>query len=180
MVLVWPEYRSLSFWLVVPLGSWKLSISFGTCKVPVSGEIIDLHSQICTCLPSHVWHLEWDLTLDVGPRERPEASPGIQVWKGCLGSYWIVLCRADSHIKSWSSHHCLPINDSLTYLPMFYSLLQPGQSSPDLFSRVANRTIAVKKDPVSPLFLKMEWLKNWPLPWELGVGLCATAYGLLA
>lgn len=127
------EYRGLSFWLVGPLGSWKLSISFGTCKVPVSGEIIDLHSQICTCLPSHVWHLEWDLTLDVGPRERPEASPAIQVWRGCLGSYWIALCRADSHIKSWSSHHCLPINDSLTYLPMFYSLFQAGQSSPDLF-----------------------------------------------
>uniref|UniRef100_A0A8C0NY61 Succinate dehydrogenase cytochrome b560 subunit, mitochondrial n=1 Tax=Canis lupus familiaris TaxID=9615 RepID=A0A8C0NY61_CANLF len=41
------------------------------------GTISDLHSQVCTCLPSHVSHLEWDPTFDMGPRERPE------VWLEC-------------------------------------------------------------------------------------------------
>lgn len=27
------------------------------------GTISDLHSQVCTCLPSHVSHLEWDPTF---------------------------------------------------------------------------------------------------------------------
>uniref|UniRef100_A0A8C0NXT5 Succinate dehydrogenase cytochrome b560 subunit, mitochondrial n=1 Tax=Canis lupus familiaris TaxID=9615 RepID=A0A8C0NXT5_CANLF len=97
------------------------------------GTISDLHSQVCTCLPSHVSHLEWDPTFDMGPRERPEDSPAVPVWSGCLGSYCVVLCRAGSHVKSWSSQHCLPINDSLTYLPVCHSLLQPRQNSPDLF-----------------------------------------------
>uniref|UniRef100_A0A8C0SEW8 Succinate dehydrogenase cytochrome b560 subunit, mitochondrial n=2 Tax=Canis lupus familiaris TaxID=9615 RepID=A0A8C0SEW8_CANLF len=73
------------------------------------------------------------LSADMGPRERPEDSPAVPVWSGCLGSYCVVLCRAGSHVKSWSSQHCLPINDSLTYLPVCHSLLQPRQNSPDLF-----------------------------------------------
>ena len=55
--------RSLSFWFVGPLGPWELWVSFGICEVPVFGASTDPHSQICTCLPSHVSHLEWDPTL---------------------------------------------------------------------------------------------------------------------
>uniref|UniRef100_A0A8C0NWE9 Succinate dehydrogenase cytochrome b560 subunit, mitochondrial n=1 Tax=Canis lupus familiaris TaxID=9615 RepID=A0A8C0NWE9_CANLF len=66
------------------------------------------------------------LSADMGPRERPEDSPAVPVWSGCLGSYCVVLCRAGSHVKSWSSQHCLPIND--TDLSSCLSLSSPAKA----------------------------------------------------
>ncbi|KAG8515082.1 hypothetical protein J0S82_003978, partial [Galemys pyrenaicus] len=42
---------------------------------PYVWDSTDLYSQACTCLPSHVSHLEWDSALDVEPGKRPEDSP---------------------------------------------------------------------------------------------------------
>uniref|UniRef100_A0A8C7BHX4 Uncharacterized protein n=1 Tax=Neovison vison TaxID=452646 RepID=A0A8C7BHX4_NEOVI len=70
--------------------------------------ILSLHITIYSGpLPMAIslWHSGIGMTLstEVFLFERPEDSPAIPIWSGCLGSYWIVLCRADSHVKRQSS-----------------------------------------------------------------------------
>lgn len=50
-------------WPCSSLGTLNLVWNF---EVPVSGTSTDASNQVCICLPSHVSHLEWDPTLDVG------------------------------------------------------------------------------------------------------------------
>lgn len=95
-------------------GGWRSQIrekcfSLESCweKLPVS--------KLSSFLRKELW--EWPgpwllkffflIFTDVGPRKRPDDFPATPVWSGCPGSYCVVLCRAGSHVKSWSSqcHH---------------------------------------------------------------------------
>lgn len=169
------EWRGLSVWCVCPIVPWELRVLLGICEVFVSGASTDLHSQVCSRLPTHVSHLEWDPSFDVGPRKRPEDCPALPIWGGCLGSYCVVLCRAGSHVKCRSSQHHRPINWlSQTALPSCLSLLSPANKviltcfNPSLFADSPLSPVewlvnhSNRKGAVCPLFLTMEWLSKRP------------------
>lgn len=55
---------------------------------------------IAEILSSFFFFFSFLFSAGMGPRERPEDSPAVPVWSGCLGSYCVVLRRAGSHVKS--------------------------------------------------------------------------------